>query len=148
MLLSAPAMPRLDLAGLQNDLLRAGVAPRHVRRTVAELTDHYDDLVGNALADGADRAAAEKSALRDLGDLRDIAAAIRAQPGLRSWANRFPYVALIVYPLTYVALLPAIPIMAGVAHAGALGRWAACIFLSGVVTAAMFLFLQLSIVLT
>ena len=84
----------------------------------------------------------------DLGDLRDLAAAIRSQPELRSWAYRFPHLALLVYPLTCLALLPAVPVMAGIAHAGYLARWAACIFLSGVVTAAIFLFMQLTIALT
>ncbi len=141
-------MPRLELKELHNELLRSGVSPRHVRRTVAELTDHYDDLVESALEDCADRDAAEKRALRDLGELSGIATAIKAQPALRCWAYRFPHVALIVYPLTCLALLPAVPVMAGVAHAGYLARWAACILLSGLVTASIFLFLQLSIALT
>lgn len=140
-------MPRLDLSELQNELLRSGVAPRHVRRTVCELSDHFEDLVDNALADGIGRDAAQERALLELGNLCDVAAAIRSQPELRSWAFRLPYLALIVYPLTCVALLPAVPVMAGVAHAGYLARWAACIVLSGIVTAAIFLFMQLSIAL-
>jgi len=51
------------------------------------------------------------------------------------------------YPTT-LALLPAVPVMAGIAHVGYLARWLMCIFLGGVVTAAMFLLMQLSIVLT
>ena len=99
-------MPELQLTELHSELLRSGVAPRHARRTIAELADHYDDLVEGALGDGADRGAAEVRALDDLGDLRDIATAIKAQPELRCWAYRFPHVALIVYPLTCLALLP------------------------------------------
>jgi len=37
------AIPRL-LRELEERLLRAGVAPRHVRRYVAELRDHLADL--------------------------------------------------------------------------------------------------------
>jgi hypothetical protein len=141
-------VPRLDLSELQNELLRSGVSPRHIRRTLGELRDHYDDLVDHAIADGAGYATAQERALAELGDLHDVAVAIRSQPALRSWAYRFPYLALIVYPLTCLALLPAIPVLVGVAHAAHLARWAACIFLSGVVTAAIFLFMQLTIALT
>lgn len=141
-------MPRPDLNGLQNELLRSGVAPRLVRRTVSELSDHYEDLVDSALADGVEPDAAEQRALAELGDWRDVAAAVRSQPELRSWAYRFPYLALIVYPLTCLALLPAMPVMVGVANAAHLARWAACIVLSAVVTTAIFLFMQLTIALT
>ena len=43
-------MHELDLSRLQSELLRSGVAPRHVRRTVDELNDHYEDLVEQALS--------------------------------------------------------------------------------------------------
>lgn len=141
-------MPDPDLAGLHYHLLRSGVAPRHVRRTVAELSDHFDDLLQNELRDGCDPVAASDRALSALGDLRDVAAAVRAQPELRSWSHRMPYLALLIYPLTCLVLLPALPVMAGVARAGYLARWLMCILLGGLVTAAMFLLMQLSIVLT
>jgi len=140
-------MPRLKLDELRNGLLRSGVSPRHVRRTVTELGDHFEDLVENALDSGADPEAARARALSDLGDLRDIAMAVRDQPELRSWAYRFPHIALVVYPITCLALLPAVPIVAGVTHAGSLARWMMCIILGGVVTAGIFLLMQLSITL-
>lgn len=145
MRLSLPAMPRPSLAELQNDLLRAGIAPRHVRRTVGELNDHYEDLVKYALLDGADIDTAQVQALDDLGDLHDVARAMRSQPELRSWAFRFPYLAMVVYPLTFFALKP---VMVGVELAGPVARWATCVFLGGIVTAGIFLFMQLSIALT
>jgi len=129
-------------------LLRSGISPRHVRRTIDELNDHYEDLVEQALSDGATRLEAEKSASERLGHARDIVLAARAQPELRSWAFRFPRIAAFVYPLTFLALLPAAPVLLGYAHANYLARWAACLFLSAIVTAAMFLFLQLAITLT
>ena len=60
-------MPRLDLAELQNELLRSGISPRHVRRTVAELNDHFEDLVDHALAEGAEPTTARERALVELG---------------------------------------------------------------------------------
>ena len=73
---------------------------------------------------------------------------MRQQPGLKSWAWRYPRVAMLVYPLACVAALPAVPIIAGVRHAPHVIRWAACLFIGAFVTAAMFLLLQLSITLT
>lgn len=141
-------MHELDLSRLQEELLRSGVAPRHVRRTVDELNDHYEDLVEQALSEGLDNRSAHSGALARLGEVEDIAQAVRAQPELRSWAFRFPRVAAIVYPLTFVVLLPAAPVFIGAAHANYLARWSVCLFLSGVVTAAMFLMLQMAITLT
>ena len=141
-------MHELDLSRLQTGLLRSGVAPRHVRRTIDELSDHYEDLVEQGLSEGIDSRSARSGAMTMLGELEDIAQAVRAQPELRSWAFRFPRVAAVVYPLAFIMLLPAAPVFIGAAHANHLARWAVCLFLSGVVTAAMFLMLQMAITLT
>ncbi len=141
-------MYELDRRGLRRDLIGAGIAPRHVRRTIDELQDHYDDVVEHELGEGADRLSACKTALDRLGPADDIVAAIRARPELQSWAFRFPRLAAIVYPLTFVALLPAAPVFIGYANANLVARWTACLFLSGLVTAGLFLFLQLAITLS
>lgn len=138
-------MPRPDLPALERELLRFGMAPRHVRRIVDEVDAHFDDLVEEAVATGHDRDGAQRRALRRLGEMGDIAVAARARPELRGWAYRFPRLALVVYPLSCVAVLPAVPVIAGVAHAVNLARWAACIVLGGFVTAAILLILQLTI---
>jgi uncharacterized membrane protein len=141
-------MHELNLANLRKELLRSGVAPRHVRRTISELTDHYDDLVEESLGEGASRLEARTHAAQQLGDPGDIAAAVRARPELRSWAFRFPRVAAFIYPLTFMVLLPAAPVFLGYAYANYVARWVACLLLSALVTATMFLFLQLAITLT
>lgn len=141
-------MPRPDLSQLQSQLLRFGVAPRHVHRTVTELDAHFDDLVDEALGDGADLAHAEHHAMRQLGDIDLLVDAVRARPELRSWAADYPRVALLAYPLACLAVLPAVPIIAGIANASYLARWIACALLSGIVTASILLVLQLSITLT
>lgn len=141
-------MPRPDLSRLQHRLLRSGVAPRHVRRTVEELDAHFDDLVDEALDSGADRARAERQAIKQLGDIDVIADAACARPELRSWATDHPRVALVVYPLACLAVLPAVPLIAGIENASYVARWVACALLSGLVTATMLLVLQLSITLT
>jgi uncharacterized membrane protein len=138
-------MPETELSRLQGSLLRSGVAPRHVRRIVTELRDHFDDLVAEGIGDGLDADVAHANALQALGDPDDIARAVRAQPGLRSWAFRFPRLAAVVYPLTFFALLPVAPVFIGFAHATSIARWTACLLLGGLVTATMFLVLQLAI---
>ena len=90
----------------------------------------------------------QQQAIDALGDLQSIAAEMRSRPELRGWAFRYPHVAVVIYPLLCLALLPAIPVVAGVAYVPQLARWAACMRLSGIITAGMLLLLQLSISLT
>lgn len=141
-------MPRPDFGSLQAHLLCSGLSPHHVRRTIIELDEHFDDLVDAAVADGTGVHAAEQQALRDLGDVHRIAAAIGERPELRSWAFHHPRIAVLLYPLVCLAVLPAVPLIAGVTNAPYLGRWMACAALSGVVTASIMLLLQLSFALT
>ena len=138
----------LDLNGLRRELVRSGIAPRQVRRMCSELSDHYDDLVEEALDDGACRIDAQARADRMIGEISDISSAVRARPELRSWANRFPRIAAIIYPLTFLALLPAAPVFLGYAYGNYIARWVACLLVGALVTATMFLVLQLAITLT
>jgi len=130
---------------LQSQLLRVGISPRHVQRTVVELREHLDDLVEAELDAGRDIEDARRAAAKQIGDLQEVAIAMRACPELRSWSYRFPRTAIVVYPLACLALLPAVPVLAGIAHAPQLARWGACMLLGGTVTASMFLLMQLSI---
>ena len=143
-------MSRPDFKALRTRLLRSGVAPKHAARTEIELTEHFDDLVADAMASGAARQAAELQAVRELGDLEVIATEICARPELRSrkTSRSCSVRALVFYPLACVAVLPAVPIIAGVANASHLARWIACAVLSGLVTASILLVLTLSITLT
>jgi hypothetical protein len=141
-------MPRPDFGGFEAHLRHGGVAHLHVTRATSELSDHFDDLVEDALNQGVDVSTAEQSACESLGDLQAIATDIRSRPELRSWAFRHPYLAIVAYPIMCIALVPAVPVIVGVAHASALARWGACLLLGGLVTAAMLLFLQLSITMT
>lgn len=140
-------MPRPKYTNLRNSLLRSGIAPGHVHRTLTELNDHYEDLVEAAIEDGFQPDEADARALRKLGEFEEIAEAMNDQPRLKSWAWHYPRLALLLYPLACVAALPVVPVIAGVQHAPSLVRWATCLFLGGLVTAGMFLVLQLSITL-
>ena len=137
--------PRPDFRGLEASLLAAGIAPRHVRRTVLELRDHFEDLVDAESAGGVERHVAEDRAARQIGSFESVVVAMQARPELQSWARRFPRIAVMVYSLTCVALLPALPVFAGVAHASQIARWSLCMMYGALVTASMFLLLQLSI---
>jgi hypothetical protein len=46
-----------------------------------------------------------------------------------------------------VALLPLVPLFAGVTYAGVIARWSACLVLSATFTAALMLMLQMSLAL-
>jgi hypothetical protein len=68
-------MPDNSFVVLREELLRAGVAPRHVRRLLMELQVHYELLVDEELTCGntvlaAARAAARSGWLRVTGSAR------------------------------------------------------------------------------
>jgi hypothetical protein len=96
---------------LREHLLRAGVAPRHVRRYVGELRDHFDDLVREETANGASRGAAKIKARTRLGIDSDLAAVMLARPDLRSLTARYP---LAVFGLGPIAMVLA-ALVAGLA---------------------------------
>lgn len=141
-------MRKPDFRQFKTTMLEAGIAPRHARRAVIEIREHYEDIVDARVADGQSRDDAERVATQDIGDLAEIAQAMSAYPELRCWALRFPRLAVVVYPLTCLALLPVAPVFAGVAHAPQVARWSMSLLLGALVTAMMFLVLQLSILLT
>jgi hypothetical protein len=92
--------PRFDV--MKERLLRAGLAPRHVRRYIAELDDHWSDLVREEMAKGTARLAAEADALSRLGDENDLAAAMLERRDLRSLIDRLPWASFIFGPLALV----------------------------------------------
>lgn len=95
---------------LSERLLHAGIAPRHVRRYVRELSDHFDDLMREEKAHGAARELAETRALSRLGTDDDLANAMLARPEMKSLTARHPWA---VFGLGPIALL-ALSIVAGV----------------------------------
>ena len=100
-------------------LLRSGIAPRHVRRYLRELRDHYDDAVQGELRKGADRAAAEESASKRLGETDHLVESALARPELLSWSRRWPWAVYIVAPLLLfpAAFVATILVMVGLTPA-------------------------------
>ena len=78
---------------LRLELLRSGVTPVYVERTILELAEHYTDLKSAALAAGLGADEAARAARVTLGDERAIAAAILAHPELLTFSTRHPRVA-------------------------------------------------------
>jgi hypothetical protein len=79
------------LVELRERLLRAGVAPRHVRRYLSELADHVADLRAEEERAGSGRVEAEATALERLGRVEELAEAMIAKPELRGWSARAPW---------------------------------------------------------
>ncbi len=89
-------MPHFD--ELRETLLRGGVAPRHVRRYLAELEHHYDDLIAEERAHGVTGPAAGAAAMERLGSNEQLAAALLAKPELRSRMARYPWLSFAILP--------------------------------------------------
>lgn len=88
---------------LRERLLRGGIAPRHVRRYLAELADHLTDLRAEEERAGRSRAGAESAALIRLGGVDDLARAMIEQRQLQSWSARAPWAVFGVAPLLLLA---------------------------------------------
>jgi hypothetical protein len=91
-------------AAIGEELRRAGLAPRRVRRILFELESHLDDLVEELEGRGLSREAAEAEATTRLGAEAIIEAA-RARPELHSSLRRWPAAALTLLPLFVYAVV-------------------------------------------
>lgn len=132
-----------DLNAFESGLRRRGIAPPVAARLALEMADHLDDLVDELVAAGESGQVAREKAMMRLGELDAVAASCGAYPELQSWWKRHPRVAVCVYPLVYVAALPAAPVIAGFTHRAFVARWTACLFASGLVTSTLFWLLTL-----
>jgi hypothetical protein len=91
-------------ADVAEQLLRGGMAPSHVRRTVFELSAHFEDLLAEVRAQGLSENDAAAEASARLG-ADAMVARFLARPELRSWARRRPVIAFALLPVAaYIAL--------------------------------------------
>ena len=88
---------------LRERLLRAGVAPRHVRRYLNELSDHLTDLRAEEERVGRSGAEAESAALARLGGMDSLATAMIEQRQLHAWSARAPWAIFGLAPLCILA---------------------------------------------
>jgi hypothetical protein len=92
-----------ELRALRERLLRAGIAPRHVRRYLRELADHLTDLTREEQREGRNPAEASAAAFARLGTVENLAAAMIGKPQLQSWSARAPWAAFGLAPLLVLA---------------------------------------------
>ena len=133
---------------LRKSLLNSGVAPRHALRIVDELEDHYLDLCAEYRANGFSRADAVNAAKTQLGSLDAVGESVRQRKELRRWCYRYPLLGRALLPVAWLLALPAVPIVVGAGYVPAIARWSAILSASAVVTAAIFLAMQMTIALT
>jgi hypothetical protein len=88
---------------LGDRLLKAGVAPRHVRRYLRELADHLADLRAEEERAGRNPAEAESAALLRLGGIDDLFKAMAEQRQLQSWSARAPWAMFGLAPVVFLA---------------------------------------------
>jgi len=138
-------MPEPDFEELHRHLLSSGISPRFVQRTIVELREHYDDLKLDIAEQGASTRETARIAAEKLGSLDVIARHVTDRLDLRRWSYRYPSIGRIALPIMCVAALPIAPIMVGANHAQAVIRWGAILSLSALITAGLFLAMQLSI---
>jgi len=95
----------MQLVQARELLLAAGVAPRHVKRTVRELRDHRSDLLEQLQADGMEYGSASLEAETRLGSVEALVDAVLARPELCSFSKRYPAVVFVLLPaLLYLVL--------------------------------------------
>ncbi len=116
-------MPR-RFEDVQERLLRAGVAPRHVRRYARELSEHLDDLIAMQKARGYDGEDADLRAHALLGTDDELTDAMLASRQFRSLSARAPWLVFGVAPLFVITgLLVGVGFtMIGLWHFGFAGR--------------------------
>ena len=104
----------MQFDGLRETLLQGGIAPRHIRRYLTELSEHLDDLTAEQRVAGYDPADAVVRARARLGSDQELAAAMLAHRVFRSWAGRAPLVVFGLLP-PLVALLGGFALIAPLA---------------------------------
>lgn len=91
-----------EFDALREHLLREGVAPRHVRRYLIELSEHLADLTARERAAGHNADDATIRARAALGDDETLGRAMLARPGARSLSARAPWAVFGVLPVLMV----------------------------------------------
>jgi hypothetical protein len=97
--------PKPRFPELRERLLRAGIAPRHVRRYLAELSDHLADLTAEEQTRGLSPSSAATAARARLGTTDTLTQAMLAQPRVRSLSARAPWAVFSFTPLLLLAAL-------------------------------------------
>jgi hypothetical protein len=125
--MATPNMRDAGLESLRLELLRGGVNPLYVDRTIVELGEHYADLESAALAAGQTPADAARGAAAALGNQGELAAAILARRELLTFRTRWPRVAHCLHSVAAIGALPGLPLLYCIEHRPELARWSAAV---------------------
>jgi hypothetical protein len=142
-----PSMRERQLESLRLELLKGGVTPFYVERTIAELGEHYADLEIAALAAGLTAEEAARTASDALGDERAIVAATLARRELLTFSTRWPRVATCLNSAAAIGALPGAPLLFCIEHRPELARWGAAVSLAATLMGSVLAVLNLLIVL-
>lgn len=96
------------LRDVREQLLRAGIAPRHVRRYIMELRDHLADLVARERAAGHAGPAAASRAQQMLGTDAQLVQAMIDSGAPRSLAARAPWAVFGILPVVTLLIVVAL----------------------------------------
>jgi hypothetical protein len=88
-----------QLENVRQQLLCAGIAPRHASRYITELREHLTDLTAQERASGLDARQADERALVLLGSEAQLAQAMIDKGAPRSLAARAPWAVFAVLPV-------------------------------------------------
>ena len=131
---------------MRADLAEQGLSSRSIDRLVCELEDHYEDLSLAARDRGAGRQESLEIATAELGSLAGIGRAATEIRSLLRFTVRYPVAGIVMRPLA--AAGAGVMALESNGVPGELIRWFAGTLFAAVVTASMFLALQLAIILT
>ena len=143
---SPTSAPSHEFRALKRELVRGGVAPAMVTRTLAELYDHYEDLESEALASGYSPAAASAGAMERLGSSRVLAREILRHPEFQSWAFRWPWVPAVLRHFVILTSLVSIPVLVVVSRGPVIVRWCVSTGLAMLITGGLLLILARTLI--
>lgn len=113
--------PALDtVAEVRRRLLRKGFARSYANRTAAELREHWEDLVDEAIRQGLNRQEAAAQANERLGESAALAEELSASMQSSSWFGRFPTLGFAWLVLTTTIVWWAVLLFALFAASGAI----------------------------
>jgi len=107
-------MSVINWRNIRYQLLKGGIAPGKIDRTIRELQEHYLDLKNKALEDGVSEREAEQRASAALGDEQTLVVEYLNKPELQSFTSRFPKVFFLFGPT--IAALASLGIFASLLY--------------------------------
>lgn len=139
---SPGSAPFKELKALQRQLIRGGVTPAMITRTMGELYDHHEDLKAEALGSGYSEAEASAEATGKLGTRQVLASEVLRHPEFKSWAFRWPWVPALLRQFVIVTSLAAVPVLVVVSRGPLIVRWCVSTGLAMLVTGSLLLLLS------